>query len=89
MNCNEGGCIQCNGTSFPGNIAHECVCLHAEENALLEAGRERVGLGSVLYCNTFIRSVQVHQSTALTTHQMPMFEMHHQDNSDWGQGRRL
>ncbi|KAJ7110048.1 cytidine deaminase-like protein [Mycena epipterygia] len=51
-NCNEGGCIQCNGTSYPGNIAHECVCLHAEENALLEAGRERVGLGSVLYCNT-------------------------------------
>ncbi|KAJ7706011.1 cytidine deaminase-like protein [Mycena rosella] len=51
-NCNEGGCIQCNRTSYPGNIAHECVCLHAEENALLEAGRERVGLGSVLYCNT-------------------------------------
>ncbi|KAJ6604823.1 cytidine deaminase-like protein [Mycena vulgaris] len=51
-NCNEGGCIQCNGTSYPGNVAHECVCLHAEENALLEAGRERVGLGSVLYCNT-------------------------------------
>ncbi|KAJ7492461.1 cytidine deaminase-like protein [Mycena latifolia] len=51
-NCNEGGCIQCNGSSYPGNIAHECVCLHAEENALLEAGRERVGLGSVLYCNT-------------------------------------
>ncbi|KAJ7161413.1 cytidine deaminase-like protein [Mycena crocata] len=51
-NCNEGGCIQCNGTSYPGNIAYECVCLHAEENALLEAGRERVGLGSVLYCNT-------------------------------------
>ncbi|KAJ7103360.1 cytidine deaminase-like protein [Mycena belliarum] len=50
-NCNEGGCFQCNGTSYPGN-AYECVCLHAEENALLEAGRERVGLGSVLYCNT-------------------------------------
>ncbi|KAJ7751324.1 cytidine deaminase-like protein [Mycena maculata] len=50
-NCNEGGCIQCNGTSFPGNIAHECVCLHAEENALLHC-TERVGLGSVLYCNT-------------------------------------
>ncbi|KAJ7925947.1 cytidine deaminase-like protein [Mycena leptocephala] len=31
---------------------YECVCLHAEENALLEAGRERVGQGSVLYCNT-------------------------------------
>ncbi|GAA6002280.1 hypothetical protein JCM5350_006817, partial [Sporobolomyces pararoseus] len=33
-----------------------CVCLHAEENALLEAGRERVSGGraesAVLYCNT-------------------------------------
>ncbi|KAF7347695.1 hypothetical protein MVEN_01526600 [Mycena venus] len=51
-NCNEGGCIKCNGTSFAGDMEYECVCLHAEENALLEAGRERVGLGSVLYCNT-------------------------------------
>jgi dCMP deaminase len=30
----------------------ECLCLHAEENALLEAGRERIGDDSVLYCNT-------------------------------------
>ncbi len=30
----------------------ECLCLHAEENALLEAGRERVGEDAVLYCNT-------------------------------------
>lgn len=29
-----------------------CLCLHAEENALLEAGRERVGEDAVLYCNT-------------------------------------
>ena len=31
----------------------ECLCLHAEENALLECGRERGGAeGTVLYCNT-------------------------------------
>lgn len=29
-----------------------CLCLHAEENALIEAGRERIGDDSVLYCNT-------------------------------------
>jgi dCMP deaminase len=31
-----------------------CLCLHAEENALLEAGRERVENGGhvTLYCNT-------------------------------------
>ncbi|KAF7320475.1 hypothetical protein MKEN_00832400 [Mycena kentingensis (nom. inval.)] len=48
-NCNEGGCARCNSNS---DAQSECVCLHAEENALLEAGRERVGAGSVLYCNT-------------------------------------
>ena len=29
-----------------------CLCLHAEENALLEAGRDRVHVGAVLYCDT-------------------------------------
>lgn len=46
-NCNEGGCARCNGL----NERESCLCLHAEENALLEAGRERVG-GATLYCNT-------------------------------------
>ncbi|KAI0274984.1 cytidine deaminase-like protein [Gloeopeniophorella convolvens] len=46
-NCSEGGCGRCNG-----HIEQEsCLCLHAEENALLEAGRERVE-GATLYCNT-------------------------------------
>lgn len=47
-NCNAGGCPRCN----TGIESVECICLHAEENALLEAGRERVGHGAVLYCNT-------------------------------------
>ncbi|TFK36977.1 cytidine deaminase-like protein [Crucibulum laeve] len=51
LNCNEGGCYHCNGTSIPTG-SFECVCLHAEENALLEAGRERIGENAVLYCNT-------------------------------------
>ena len=50
-NCNEGGCDHCNGTQ---GKTTECVCLHAEENALLEAGRERVGKDAVLYCNTYV-----------------------------------
>lgn len=29
-----------------------CLCLHAEENALLEAGRDRIGETATLYCNT-------------------------------------
>ncbi|ODQ76925.1 hypothetical protein BABINDRAFT_173074 [Babjeviella inositovora NRRL Y-12698] len=54
-NCNEGGCPRCNsGTS---GLLATCLCLHAEENALLESGKERLGSGNgtdgvVLYCNT-------------------------------------
>jgi dCMP deaminase len=51
-NCNEGGCARCNGEAKGGEALDECLCLHAEENALLEAGRERVGEDAVLYCNT-------------------------------------
>jgi dCMP deaminase len=47
-NCNEGGCPLCNDITSP----LQCICLHAEENAILEAGRERIGMSAVLYCNT-------------------------------------
>ncbi|KIY48343.1 hypothetical protein FISHEDRAFT_65845 [Fistulina hepatica ATCC 64428] len=47
-NCNAGGCWRCN----TGDIKYDCICLHAEENALLEAGRGRISQGAVLYCNT-------------------------------------
>ncbi|OCF55213.1 dCMP deaminase [Kwoniella mangroviensis CBS 10435] len=51
-NCNMGGCRRCNGSARGGEALDECLCLHAEENALLEAGRERIGNDSVIYCNT-------------------------------------
>ena len=51
LNCNEGGCRSCNQPKVEGS-EDKCVCLHAEENALLEAGRERVGTDAVLYCTT-------------------------------------
>lgn len=52
-NCNEGGCPRCNAAVAGGTALDECLCLHAEENALLECGRERGGAeGTVLYCNT-------------------------------------
>jgi len=50
-NCNEGGCPRCNGGADVVS-GDECLCLHAEENVLLEAGRERVGNDATLYCNT-------------------------------------
>ncbi|KAI5927000.1 cytidine deaminase-like protein [Camillea tinctor] len=51
-NCGEGGCPRCNAGEGSGVSLATCLCLHAEENALLEAGRERIRPGSVLYCNT-------------------------------------
>ena len=67
-NCNEGGCksascleqvpvlIQvgprCNSGASAGVDLSTCLCIHAEENALLEAGRERIREGSILYCDT-------------------------------------
>ncbi|KAL8306187.1 hypothetical protein RB601_009044 [Gaeumannomyces tritici] len=51
-NCGEGGCPRCNEGAGSGVGLSTCLCLHAEENALLEAGRDRIGDGSVLYCDT-------------------------------------
>ncbi|KAF9732919.1 hypothetical protein PMIN06_012371 [Paraphaeosphaeria minitans] len=52
MNCSEGGCPRCNTAAKGGVDLSTCLCLHAEENALLEAGRDRIGATSILYCNT-------------------------------------
>lgn len=51
-NCGEGGCSRCNSGQGSGAALATCLCIHAEENALLEAGRERVREGAVLYCDT-------------------------------------
>ncbi|KAF1963775.1 hypothetical protein CC80DRAFT_433623 [Byssothecium circinans] len=51
-NCNEGGCPRCNNATKGGVDLSACLCLHAEENALLEAGRDRIGENAILYCNT-------------------------------------
>lgn len=51
-NCSDGGCKRCNDSSVGGVGLSTCLCLHAEENALLEAGRSRIHDNSILYCNT-------------------------------------
>ncbi|KAF1943885.1 hypothetical protein EJ02DRAFT_399590 [Clathrospora elynae] len=51
-NCNDGGCPRCNNAARGGVSLSTCLCLHAEENALLEAGRDRIGKETTLYCNT-------------------------------------
>ncbi|KAF3762943.1 hypothetical protein M406DRAFT_264326 [Cryphonectria parasitica EP155] len=51
-NCSEGGCPRCNSGQGSGHGLATCLCIHAEENALLEAGRDRLREGAVLYCDT-------------------------------------
>eukprot|EP01069_Polyplicarium_translucidae_P003599 Polyplicarium_translucidae@DN2361_c0_g1_i1.p1 len=50
LNCNDGGCERCNNPQKfeQGRALESCACIHAEMNALLEAGRERC-VGSTLY----------------------------------------
>lgn len=50
-NCCDGGCPRCNSNAPCGVALEHCYCLHAEENALLEAGRGR-SEGAIMYCTT-------------------------------------
>ena len=45
---------RCNVGHKAGVSLSTCLCIHAEENALLEAGRERIREGSILYCDTSV-----------------------------------
>lgn len=51
-NCADGGCGRCNSGLGAGAALATCLCIHAEENALLEAGRDHLREGAVLYCDT-------------------------------------
>lgn len=52
-NCFEGGCPRCNDPNIHrGKDLDNCVCIHAEENALLEISRNNL-IGSELYCTCF------------------------------------
>jgi len=49
-NCNEGGCPRCNQGAEAGTRLDECLCSHAEENAIVQAAYHGVSVrGSMLY----------------------------------------
>lgn len=58
---------RCNRGDGAGANLSTCLCLHAEENALLEAGRERLREGAILYCDTYGRPAAVYTSDILLT----------------------
>ncbi len=51
-NCDEGGCARCNDpTVKSGERAEECLCVHAEQNAIFQAAKHGIPLaGAELYC---------------------------------------
>lgn len=49
-NCSEGGCERCLSLQPSGSNLHECICSHAEENAIVQAAYHGVVLrGATLY----------------------------------------
>lgn len=50
-NCFEGGCPRCASNAPSGEGLGECICAHAEENAIVQAAYHGIAVrGSVLYC---------------------------------------
>jgi len=49
-NCNEGGCPRCNSFAKGGTRLDECLCSHAEENAITQAAYHGMSLkGGTIY----------------------------------------
>ncbi len=49
-NCNEGGCPRCWGMAESGTRLDECLCVHAEENAIVQAACNGISIqGATLY----------------------------------------
>lgn len=52
-NCFEGGCARCAGEAQSGESLGECICAHAEENAIVQAAYHGTAVnGARLYCTT-------------------------------------
>jgi dCMP deaminase len=55
-NCSEGGCVRCvnRGKKYATGTAYDlCICVHAEQNAVLSAARFGISVqGSTLYTTT-------------------------------------
>jgi dCMP deaminase len=50
-NCFEGGCRRCASDAPSGANLDECICAHAEENAITQSAYHGIGVrDSVLYC---------------------------------------
>ena len=50
-NCGEGGCARCASAAVSGTSLDTCLCLHAEQNAIVQAAYHGVSIaGGTIYC---------------------------------------
>lgn len=52
-NCNEGGCPRCNSFGTSGSRLEECLCSHAEENAITQSAYHGVNIKDAVLYTTF------------------------------------
>ena len=56
VNCSDGGCVRCEnrGREYQSGTAYDlCICVHAEQNAILSAARFGISVqGAILYTTT-------------------------------------
>ncbi|MCB9799478.1 MAG: AAA family ATPase [Candidatus Omnitrophica bacterium] len=52
-NCNEGGCPRCNSFGLSGTGLDECLCSHAEENAIVQSAYHGVNIKDTVLYTTF------------------------------------
>lgn len=50
-NCGDGGCPRCGSKAKSGTLLDTCLCLHAEQNVIIQAAYHGVAIaGATLYC---------------------------------------
>ncbi len=91
VNCSDGGCPRCNNVDVSGKSLDECLCSHAEENAIVQSAYHGVTIkDSVLYTtfspcltctkmiiNAGIREVVYNVEYPLSETSLTLFEQAH------------
>lgn len=52
-NCDEGGCPRCASDTPSGSNLGDCICCHAEENAIVQAAYHGVSVKDAIIYTTF------------------------------------
>lgn len=51
-NCDNNGCVRCSSSSSRGSDYDRCICVHAEQNAMLLAARHGISIDSGILFST-------------------------------------